>query len=161
MESKEVGCFYLSMLKYYLAIVCFTVVVPTTVSLSQKNLSRWQIQFWNVKKKMVTLSCEVAQSSKELARGLMFQKSLGKNSGMIFIYQKPRIMRFWMRNTQIPLSIAFVNENNVIIGIHSMKPYDERIISSHTKAIYAIEANQGWFRKNYIFARSKIKIIRR
>ena len=79
---------------------------------------------------------------------------------MIFVYKKPHVMHFWMRNTYIPLSIAFVDEKNTIFGIYSMKPYDDRIISSHIKALYAIEANRGWFKKNYIFARSKIRIIR-
>ena len=148
------------MLRYYLIIIFFIFVAPLIPNSHTKTFSHWQIQFKNVKKKLVTLSCEVAQSRKAQARGLMFRKSLDKNSGMIFVYQKPRIMRFWMKNTRIPLSIAFVNEKKTIIGIHGMKTYDEHIVSSHTKVIYAIEANRGWFRKNYIFPGSKIKIIR-
>ena len=98
-------------------------------------------------------------NKKQQKRGLMFRKKLDKNKGMIFTYSKPRIMHFWMRNTHIPLSIAFVDQDNIITKIYKMKPYSEKIVSSITKVLYAIEANQNWFNNNFIFAGSKIKII--
>ncbi|MDH5717428.1 MAG: DUF192 domain-containing protein [Spirochaetia bacterium] len=117
------------------------------------------IYITNAKKNIVSLNCDMAVSDTEKNRGLMFRKKLEKNDGMIFIYNEPEILTFWMKNTQIPLSIAFVNKDNRITEIYDMKPNDERIISSTTKAKYAIEANKGWFHKNYITTGAKISIV--
>ena len=146
---------------FYMVLVTASAMMKTDVfSLSPRNkISYWEIEFTNVKKQKVSLFCELAVTKKEKARGLMFRKRLDKNAGMVFIYSKPRVMHFWMRNTGIPLSIAFVSKEHIITEIYDMKAYDERIVSSSTKVIYAIEANRGWFKKNYIFPRTKIKII--
>ena len=64
-----------------------------------------------------------------------------------------------MRNTEIPLSIAFVSEKNTILSFEDMQPFDESIVSSFTPAKYAIEANLGWFEKYRISSGSKIKIL--
>lgn len=87
----------------------------------------------------------------------MFRKELQANTGMIFVYRAEEIMRFWMRNTQIPLSIAFVDKNRVILETHDMKPFDQSIISSSAPVRYAIEVKEGWFAKNKILPGSKIR----
>lgn len=75
----------------------------------------------------------------------MFRKTLAKNRGMIFVYNKPEEMNFWMRNTVLPLSIAYVHEKLFIASIHDMKPLDLNVVSSDVPVLYAIEVNQGWF----------------
>ncbi len=120
----------------------------------------WTVHFRNIKNKIVALKVEVAQTKAEKSRGLMFRKKIDENSGMIFVYKKPIMMRFWMRYTSIPLSIAFINRKNIITDIYDMKPHSEKIISSTLPAIYAIEANKGWFKKNFIYPNSIIKIIK-
>ena len=132
----------------------------TILAIAKKERVFWLIYFKNVKKKTVVLRCEVARTLKEKSRGLMFRNRLEKDHGMIFVYDRPKIVHFWMRHTKIPLSIAFVNQKEYITEIYPMKPYDEKIISSNMKVLYAIEAEKGWFRKNFIFARSKIRIIK-
>jgi uncharacterized membrane protein (UPF0127 family) len=107
----------------------------------------------------VPLLCEVARTPEQKARGLMFRKYLPPLRGMIFISEEPEPLTFWMRNTEIPLSIAFVSERNTILSFEDMQPFDESIVSSFTPAKYAIEANLGWFRKYRISSGSKIKIL--
>ena len=116
------------------------------------------VYFKNTEGKEVPLYCEVAKTPQERARGLMFRKFLGENEGMIFVYPKPQILRFWMRETSIPLSLAYVSSDGLIVEIHDLKPFDESIISSSIPVQYAIEVNRGWFQKNHIVEGSRIRI---
>lgn len=111
----------------------------------------WVVVFHNVKGEEVALTCEVARTEKDKERGLMFRKSLAKNRGMIFVYNKPEEMNFWMHNTAISLSIAYIHEKLFVSSIHDMKPLSLDIISSGTPVLYAVETNEGWFQKNAIF----------
>jgi hypothetical protein len=90
---------------------------------------------------------ETAVTSEEKEKGLMFRKSLAKDSGMLFVYQKEEYMSYWMKNTLIPLDIAFIDRDFRITDIHSMKPLDETPVSSKAKAMYALEVNPGFFQR--------------
>lgn len=118
----------------------------------------WRVVFHNAKGKDIVLDCEVARTEKEKERGLMFRKFLGKNRGMIFVYSQPDQMNFWMQNTVIPLSIAFVHEKLFLASIHDMKPLSLDIVGSDIAVLYAIEVNIGWFRNNHIFSGNRITI---
>lgn len=121
----------------------------------------WRIVFRNSKGEDVVLDCEVARTEKDKERGLMFRKNLAKNRGMIFVYNRPEEMNFWMRNTVLPLSIAYVHEKLFIASIHDMKPLDLDIVSSDIPVLYAIEANQGWFKNNAIHSGNRITIYKK
>lgn len=118
----------------------------------------WRIVFHNAKGQDVVLDCEVARSEKDKERGLMFRKAMPKNRGMIFVYRKPEEMNFWMQNTIIPLSIAYVHERLFISSIHDMKPFSLDIVSSETPVLYAVEVNQGWFKSNSILPGNRMTI---
>jgi hypothetical protein len=105
----------------------------------------------------VSLHAEIADSDQKRAKGLMFRKELEANSGMLFVFPREQRMHFWMKNTYIPLSIAFIDRHGVIREIQHMKPLDESIIySSKSKGLYALEVNQNWFRRNFIRVGSRI-----
>lgn len=130
---------------------------------SSRNLVKpldevWRVVFHNARGKEIVLECEVARSEKDKERGLMFRKFLGKNRGMIFVYNKPHEMNFWMQNTHVPLSIAYVHEKLFISSIHDMKPMSLDIIGSEIPVLYAVEANQGWFKSNEILTGNRITI---
>ena len=98
------------------------------------------------------LDLEIPSTPEAFSAGLMFRESLDKNSGMLFIYQSPQLLSFWMKDTYIPLSIAFINQDGKILNIKHMKPRSEETISSDQECKYALEVNHGWFDKNHIFA---------
>lgn len=123
----------------------------TEADLARPLTETWVVVFHNVKGEEVALTCEVARTEKDKERGLMFRKSLAKNRGMIFVYNKPEEMNFWMHNTVISLSIAYIHERLFVSSIHDMKPLSLDIVSSGTPVLYAVEANEGWFQKNAIF----------
>lgn len=98
------------------------------------------------------LEVELASTGEERARGLMFRESLPVDQGMLFVYPNERILSFWMRNTSIPLSIAFLDADKRIINILDMQPFDETSHQSTSPAQYALEVNQGWFAERGIEA---------
>lgn len=96
------------------------------------------------------LYVEIAETPSQLHTGLMFRKSLGDNSGMLFKFSNPQILNFWGYNTLLPLDIAFVDQNHKIVKIDSIAPLSKKTISSDAKCLMAIEANAGFFEKNKI-----------
>jgi hypothetical protein len=92
-----------------------------------------------------TLQVEIAKTSAERALGLMNRSSLGADAGMLFAWPGDTQDSFWMKDTLIPLSIAFVNADGTIVHIEDMQPQTETYHYSTGAYRYAIEANQGWF----------------
>lgn len=93
---------------------------------------------------------EIADSSKERRRGLMYRNALPQNHGMLFIWDSEKIQCMWMKNTYIPLSVAYADAKGKIINISDMKPLSRVSICSDEPAIYALEVNQGFFERSNI-----------
>jgi uncharacterized membrane protein (UPF0127 family) len=99
---------------------------------------------------------EVADTSEKRSYGLMFVEKLASDSGMLFIFDTEEPLSFWMKNTLIPLSIAYINEKKRIIDIQEMVPEKSLLVQnpktypSKGPARYALEMNKGWFKKNGI-----------
>lgn len=106
---------------------------------------------------MHVLQVQVAQTPEQQATGLMFRKTMGTNEGMLFIFDEPRQQCFWMKNTLLPLSVAFVADDGSIVNIEAMKP---QTLDSHcsTRAVrYVLEMNDGWFAHHGIKPGSKLQ----
>ncbi len=96
-----------------------------------------------------TVRMQLAVRSDEMQRGLMGRRDLGRDDGMIFIYDRPQQMTFWMRNTPTPLDIGFFRSDGVLAEIHALHPFDEKTVSSGGHELrFALEMNQGWYRAN-------------
>jgi hypothetical protein len=93
---------------------------------------------------------ELAATPAQRGRGLMFRKELPDERGMLFVFPDERVLEFWMRNTSIPLSIAFADASGQIVRIADLEPFSERPVSSGALARYALEVNRGWFEKRGI-----------
>jgi uncharacterized protein len=94
---------------------------------------------------MHLIRAEVAADYSSRGRGLMHRKSLAANAGMLFVFDGPAIHCMWMKNTYIPLSVAFLNEKGEIINIADMQPHSEQSHCASEPALYALEMAQGWF----------------
>jgi uncharacterized membrane protein (UPF0127 family) len=106
----------------------------------------------------VSLKAEVAEDDQTREMGLMFRDSLPEDRGMLFIFDQPHQASFWMKNTKIPLSIAFLENDRVINEEKSMRPYDETLIQSRSDKIrYAIEVNAGWFDRHRVKPGTKVE----
>lgn len=110
------------------------------------------------------ISVEIANTEELRARGLMYRKDLGKNQGMLFIFDSEKLLSFWMKNTYIPLSIGFFDSSKELLNTHDMAPaitgeIRPRTYSSSGPARYALEMNQGWFAKHKIAAGAKFSFL--
>jgi uncharacterized membrane protein (UPF0127 family) len=95
----------------------------------------------------VEVRVEIADDASERARGLMHRTALAENRGMLFVFPDEERLSFWMKNTLIPLSVAFMDSEGRIVDIQDMKPLDDEPPSyvSAEPARYALEVNQGFF----------------
>jgi uncharacterized membrane protein (UPF0127 family) len=93
------------------------------------------------------IRAEVADDADSRMRGLMFRDRLGPNEGMLFVFQEKSAQCFWMRNTPLPLTIAFIEDDGSIVTLADMKPLDESTHCAARPVRFALEMEQGWFRK--------------
>ena len=108
--------------------------------------------------KAKTIVVELARRPDEQTRGLMFRRTLGEDEGMLFVYDSPRLLSFWMKNTRIQLSIAFVDGEGKITQIEKMRPYDSLDrYRSKVPVQYALEMNQDWFEENGIEVGDRVR----
>jgi uncharacterized membrane protein (UPF0127 family) len=104
-----------------------------------------------------TLRAEIANDEESRRTGLMFREQMGENAGMLFIYEAEGRHAMWMKNTLIPLSVAFIDRRGHIINIEDMEPQTEDAHAARTPAAYALEVNQGWFKKRGVKAGDKVE----
>lgn len=93
------------------------------------------------------ITAEVAASDPSRMRGLMFRESLAPNHGMLFVFDHKAIHCMWMRNTLIPLSVAFVDDDGAIVNIEDMNPRTETSHCARRPVRFALEMERGWFAK--------------
>lgn len=94
---------------------------------------------------MHLIHAEVAADYSTRGRGLMHRKELAPNAGMLFVFDAPSEHCMWMKNTYIPLSVAFIDADGTIINIADMEPHSEQTHCSARPALYALEMTRGWF----------------
>lgn len=105
------------------------------------------------------LLVETADTPEERQRGLMFRESLPEDSGMLFDFGQETRSAFWMKDTTLPLSIAFVSMGGAVVDIQDMAPFSEELHRSPQPYRYAVEANQGWFEAHGVVAGSAARIL--
>lgn len=98
----------------------------------------------------------VAQTPDERSTGLMFRKEMGTNEGMLFIFEQASTQCFWMKNTFLPLSAAFIRDDGSIVNIEDMKPHTTDGHCSKEPVRFVLEMHQGWFAKRGIKPGSKL-----
>jgi len=99
---------------------------------------------------MHLIQAEVAQTPEQRSIGLMFRSSMGTNEGMLFAFEEPGQQCFWMKNTLLPLSVAFVADDGSVVNIENMKPQTLDSHCSKKPVRFVLEMNDGWFAKRGI-----------
>ena len=102
------------------------------------------------------LRVEVAETDPQREKGLMLRDKMGRNDGMLFIFEEAAYHSMWMKNTLIPLSVAFVDAQGTILNIRDMEPQTLDTHMSAGPSLYAIETNKGWFAERGIKAGDKV-----
>ena len=105
-----------------------------------------------------TVRAEVADDDKERTTGLMFRKSLAPDNGMLFVMPQIAPVAFWMRHTEIPLTIAYIDPTGTILETHDLEPRNEKSVPSQFPNIaYALEMPRSWFSKNNVWCGERVK----
>ena len=142
----------------------YLLAVLVCVSLLCKGL--WDVCYGEPKRNKILpinvagieLEVELATTFEEQILGLMYRDRLEENNGMLFVFPREKVLSFWMKDTRIPLSIAFIKADGRIIQIESMKPYSLDTHVSKEKAKYALEMNEGWFKAHNVREGDTVKI---
>ncbi|WCM86223.1 DUF192 domain-containing protein [Acidovorax sp. NCPPB 3576] len=105
---------------------------------------------------MHRIDAQVAVSPQERQIGLMHRKEMPQQEGMLFVFEEPAVQCFWMKNTILPLTAAFVADDGTVVNLADMKPQTEDSHCSEKPVRYVLEMNQGWFSKKGIKAGFKL-----
>jgi len=128
----------ISMMRLLNALAISMAMVPWTASAQMTEVS--------LGAGIHIVQAEVANTDELRMQGLMHRKSLGPNQGMLFVWPQDETYCMWMKNTLIPLSVAFLDAKGVIVSVHEMKPQTENSHCAASPARYALEMNAGWFK---------------
>ncbi|NLL99955.1 MAG: DUF192 domain-containing protein [Treponema sp.] len=123
---------------------CF---LPLLFSCSQSKLEKKVFTLERSDGTTVYIKVEIAKTPDERNFGFMERKKIPEGTGMLFIFEKDQILSFWMKNTPLPLSIAYIDTNGIIKDIFHMTPYSLATIKSTSSVRYALEVPQNWFEK--------------
>ena len=105
---------------------------------------------------MYQIDTQVAQTEAQRQTGLMFRKEMPQHEGMLFVFEQPATQCFWMKNTLLPLTAAFVSDDGTIVNLVDMKPQTTDSHCSEKPVRFVLEMNQGWFAKKGLKAGSRL-----
>jgi len=97
------------------------------------------------------ITAELALSHTQVATGMMFRKEIGDMEGMLFVFGRPHQTGFYMKNTTVPLTAAYIDPDGNILEIHDLNPLDETAVMAESDQVqYVLEMKQGWFKEHQI-----------
>src|SRR5262245_18286878 len=134
----------------------FTLIAAMAESFPGRTQQPQQLQSMPLNDGIHVIQAEVANSCDTRAIGLMHRKNLGASNGMLFVFPDVGRHCMWMKNTFVPLSVAFIDEGGVILNIADMQPLNEESHCAAAPARFALEMNQGWFAAKGIKPGAKI-----
>ena len=127
--------------------VLFSLIIFFTVISSCSGLEKFEKRQLTISGREIslTITVELARTDAQRNQGLMHRKALKDGEGMLFIFERDQILSFWMKNTLIPLSIAYIASDGRILEIYDMEPGSLKPVASSRSGRYALEVPQGWF----------------
>lgn len=133
--------------------VFVSIVLSVSSALAQMNPT---LPIKKLNAGMHVIQAEIAATPESRTIGLMNRKSLAPNHGMLFVFEQANVQCFWMRNTVIPLSIAYIDTDGTIVNIADMAPQSDQSHCSVKPVRFALEMEQGWFAARGMTAGKKI-----
>jgi len=131
----------------------------TTVPVTESETSQTPtVSIINSEGERVEVEVEIADNDAERQRGLMERTALAENAGMLFVFEREQPLSFWMKNTLIPLSVAYIDSTGRIVDIQDMEPLDETSHPSAEPGQYALEVNQGFFAERGVEVGNEMEI---
>jgi uncharacterized protein len=132
-------------------LLCAFTSITQAQGMPQTDLPRVKLQAG-----MYQIDTQVAQTDAQRQTGLMFRREMPQHEGMLFVFEQPATQCFWMKNTLLPLTAAFVADDGTIVNLADMKPQTLDAHCSTQPVRFVLEMNQGWFAKKGIKAGSRL-----
>ncbi|PUE28236.1 hypothetical protein B9Z39_05585 [Limnohabitans sp. JirII-29] len=126
----------------HILLITFTSLVAMAQDVPQTNLPRIKLQAG-----MYQIDAQVAQTPEQRSIGLMYRAEMPTHEGMLFVFEQPSAQCFWMKNTLLPLTAAFVADDGTIVNLADMKPQTTDAHCSTKPVRFVLEMHQGWFAK--------------
>ena len=157
-RSEELGIVFQNRSLFLIPLLLLFLLNSGFAACSPQKLKTTVLTIERENAPAVEITVEIARTDEERALGLMFRKNLPDGQGMLFIFDRDQQLSFWMKNTIIPLSIAFISSDGHILEIKDMQPNDINSVKSSRSVRYALEAPQGWFSRVNVKAGDVVKI---
>ena len=141
---------------HLLHAVLFTLSLAWLSTASAQDTPQTQLPRIKLQAGMFNIDTQVAQTPEQRSTGLMFRTDMPAHEGMLFVFEQPATQCFWMKNTLIPLTAAFVADDGSIVNLVDMKPQTTDSHCSAKPVRFVLEMNQGWFAKRGLKAGSKL-----
>ena len=141
-------------------LLLFLFILYCGISCSSQKLPVRDLPIERNGQEIAFVKAEIAQTQEERNMGLMYRKKLPDGEGMLFVFERDEVLSFWMKNTFIPLSIAFIASDGKIVDIKDMYPHDENSVFSSRSVRYALEVPRGWFSRAGIQSGDIVRIPR-
>ena len=125
--------------------LCFFCLVIINCKAQTLHFNKTQLTIETLDGKNIKIEAEIARTHEQRQQGLMHRDNLADGKGMIFVFEQDQMLSFWMKDTKIPLSIAFISSDGIIIEIRDMQPFDLSPVQSSRSARFALEVPQSWF----------------
>lgn len=140
---------------FILNFICVCLSAPLLVR--AQDVPQLDLERTIIRAGMHQIDTQLALTPKQREIGLMFRKDMPQHEGMLFVFERPAIQCFWMKNTDLPLSAAFVADDGRIVNLVDMQPHTTQSHCSTEAVRYVLEVHQGWFSKKNIVAGHLLK----
>ena len=137
-------------------LIAGLITLAAALPASAQNQPQMNLQRVEITAGMHRIDAQVAIAPQERQTGLMHRKEMPAHEGMLFVFEQPATQCFWMKNTLLPLTAAFVADDGTIVNLADMKPQTEDSHCSAKPVRYVLEMNQGWFAKRGIKAGARL-----
>lgn len=137
-------------------LIAGLITLAAALPASAQNQPQMNLQRVEITAGMHRIDAQVAAAPQERQTGLMHRKEMPAHEGMLFVFEQPATQCFWMKNTLLPLTAAFVADDGTIVNLADMKPQTEDSHCSTKPVRYVLEMNQGWFAQKGIKPGSKL-----
>jgi len=139
-------------------VFLFLILCFNAASCYPKKLPVRELSIQRDGQTVAVVTAEIAVTQEDRNKGLMFRKKLPDGEGMLFVFERDEVLSFWMKNTYIPLSIAFIASDGRIVDIKDMYPHDTNSVYSSRSVRYALEVPQGWFSRAGVKSADMVRI---
>lgn len=128
----------------------FLLVVSVFFASCSEGFEKGDLAILNSSGEKITLEVELALTPEARQQGYMHRKNVNPGEGMLFVFPADQVLSFWMKDTSVPLSIAYISSKGKILEIHDLTPFSENSVSSSRSVRYALEVPRGWFKDSGI-----------